>query len=64
MCGGGSISLEGAYSYPSCFHIGGDNHETAVEHSRENMQSMIDAKNVEKAKMYVHPLLPLITLKL
>jgi tRNA G10 N-methylase Trm11 len=30
MCGGGSIPIEAALTYPAAFHIGGDFHEKAV----------------------------------
>ena len=36
MCGGASISLEGALAFPESFHIAGDNHEKAVENAGEN----------------------------
>jgi 23S rRNA G2445 N2-methylase RlmL len=31
MCGGGSIPIEAALTYPKAFHIGGDFHEKAVQ---------------------------------
>lgn len=37
MCGGASIPLEGALSFPNCFHLGGDIHEKAVARARENL---------------------------
>ncbi|XP_071808944.1 tRNA (guanine(6)-N(2))-methyltransferase THUMP3-like isoform X1 [Asterias amurensis] len=39
MCGGGSIPLEGALNWGSYF-LGGDNHDIACVHSRDNLAAM------------------------
>ena len=31
MCGGGSIPIEAALTYPKAFHLGGDSHDKAVQ---------------------------------
>ncbi|KHJ84199.1 hypothetical protein OESDEN_16090 [Oesophagostomum dentatum] len=39
MCGGGSIPLEGALSFPGCLFIGADLHPKAMERCSENVAS-------------------------
>ena len=51
MSGGCSIPLEGAYSFPHQFHLGGDNHTVAIEHSRDNMEAMCVRKGELLNKM-------------
>ena len=45
MCGGGSIPLEGAYSVPGTFNLGGDNHQIAMNNTMENIESMCQKKS-------------------
>lgn len=42
MCGGGSIPLEAALTYPGSIHLGGDMHEKAVERCFENLRNLND----------------------
>ncbi|XP_018018777.1 THUMP domain-containing protein 3-like isoform X2 [Hyalella azteca] len=38
MCGGASITIEGALCFPACYHVGGELHSKAVDRAATNLQ--------------------------
>ena len=40
MCGGGSIPIEGSFSDPEAFHLGGEIHNLAVERCAGNAKAV------------------------
>jgi len=51
MCGGGSISLEGAVGIPGTFHVAGDNHEKAVENASDNYTALSKLNKTENSTL-------------
>ena len=51
MCGGGSISIEGALNWHSCVHLCGDNHDLAPPRVLSNVLNIVketkDKKQVQ-----------------
>ncbi|KAF2349917.1 THUMP domain [Trinorchestia longiramus] len=44
MCGGGSITIEGALCFPHCFHVGGELNSKAVDRAATNLKHMEEQK--------------------
>ncbi|XP_067010188.2 tRNA (guanine(6)-N2)-methyltransferase THUMP3 [Anabrus simplex] len=44
MCGGGSIPIEGALTFPGSFYIGGDFHPKAVSRSSVNVDALVSKR--------------------
>lgn len=46
LCGGGSIPIEGSISYPTTFHLGGEQNEVAITKTHKNITALND-KNLK-----------------
>ncbi|XP_013378720.1 THUMP domain-containing protein 3 [Lingula anatina] len=47
MCGGGSISIEGAVNWPNAYHICGDNHEKAWPRCQQNLDFVREKRRMK-----------------